>query len=409
MTRPRLSRRELLTGLVAGAGGVAVGVAGGAAVASAAGGSQPPAAGDTSAAITGSDTVAFHGVHQAGVATPAQAHAVFSAFSLRPDVDRDALGRLMRLLSDDAARLTQGRPALADTEPELALTPARLTVTFGFGPGLFTAAGLADQRPPSVRELPEFSIDRLEREWSGGDLLVHVGGDDPITVAHARRMLWKDTRAFATTRWVQVGFLPARGSQVPGTTPRNLMGQVDGTVNPIPDTDEFDRLVWSDGPPPWFAGGTVAVIRRIRMDLDTWDQVDRVGREATIGRRLSDGAPLTGSAEGDPVDLDAKDELGLPVIPDFAHVRRARGDATGPQILRRGYSYDAGTVADGTTDAGLVFVAYQADVDEQFVPMQRRLAELDLLNKWTTPIGSAVFAIPPGCPEGGWVGETLLG
>ncbi|MEV0131080.1 hypothetical protein AB0H83_21775 [Dactylosporangium sp. NPDC050688] len=26
-----------------------------------------------------------------------------------------------------------------------------------------------------------------------------------------------------------------------------------------------------------------------------------------------------------------------------------------------------------------------------------------------TPIGSAVFAIPPGCEPGGWVGRTLLG
>ncbi|SNQ49443.1 hypothetical protein FRACA_3300004 [Frankia canadensis] len=37
------------------------------------------------------------------------------------------------------------------------------------------------------------------------------------------------------------------------------------------------------------------------------------------------------------------------------------------------------------------------------------LAELDLLNEWVTPIGSAVFAIPPGCAAGGFVGETLLG
>ena len=58
--------------------------------------------------------------------------------------------------------------------------------------------------------------------------------------------------------------------------------------------------------------------------------------------------------------------------------------------------------------SGLIFAAFQADVDAQFVPMQQRLAELDLLNEWTIPIGSAVFAVPPGCAEGGFVGETLL-
>ncbi len=65
----------------------------------------------------------FHGPHQAGIATPPQAHAVFVGLDLLPGIDREALGRLMQLLTDDARRLTQGRPALADTEPELAHVP----------------------------------------------------------------------------------------------------------------------------------------------------------------------------------------------------------------------------------------------------------------------------------------------
>ena len=60
------------------------------------------------------------------------------------------------------------------------------------------------------------------------------------------------------------------------------------------------------------------------------------------------------------------------------------------------------------SDSGLIFVSYQADVDKQFTPIQRRLAEMDMLNQWTTPIGSAVFAIPPGCREGGFVGEGMF-
>lgn len=28
---------------------------------------------------------------------------------------------------------------------------------------------------------------------------------------------------------------------------------------------------------------------------------------------------------------------------------------------------------------------------------------------WITTIGSAVFAIPPGCGPGGWIGEQVLG
>ena len=83
--------------------------------------------------------------------------------------------------------------------------------------------------------------------------------------------------------------------------------------------------------------------------------------------------------------------------------------ATGPQFLRRGYNYDLGEDASGETDAGHVFTAYAADLATQFVPVQQALSDIDLLNQWTKPIGSAVFALPPGAPEGGWVGQTLLG
>ena len=31
-----------------------------------------------------------------------------------------------------------------------------------------------------------------------------------------------------------------------------------------------------------------------------------------------------------------------------------------------------------------------------------------MLNTWTVPIGSAVFAIPPGCEEGGFIGDGLF-
>lgn len=58
------------------------------------------------AIAVGSESVAFHGPQQAGIATfPAQAHARFLALDLKPGTNRDDLRRLMRLLSDDAARM----------------------------------------------------------------------------------------------------------------------------------------------------------------------------------------------------------------------------------------------------------------------------------------------------------------
>ncbi|MBW1639046.1 Dyp-type peroxidase [Microbacterium resistens] len=357
-----------------------------------------------SAPVHGGDTVPFHGEHQAGIATPAQAHAVFLGLDLREGVDRAGLRGLMRTLSDDAARLTAGRGALADTEPELAASPARLTITFGFGPGFVARAG--GEAPSWLRPLPAFGVDRLRPELGDGDLLLQIAADDPLTVAHAARMLLKDARRFARVRWRQQGFRRAHGTEAPGTTMRNLFGQVDGTSNPRPGTADFERVVWiRDG---WLAGGTGAVIRRIRLDLEGWDRIDRAGREQSVGRRLSDGAPLTGNREHDEPDFEALTPVGFPVIPAFSHVRRARSDDPRERIFRRAYNDDVHPEGEEVSESALVFVSFQADVDAQFVPLQRRLDELDLLNTWTTPIGSAVFAIPPGCAEGGWIGETLL-
>ncbi|UNK70028.1 Dyp-type peroxidase [Microbacterium sp. H1-D42] len=399
VSRRAATRRQLLRGgVIAGAGAaVALGVDRALSPPSV----TAPAAPEP---LNGEGIVPFHGVHQAGIGTDAQAHGTFVALDLRPDVDRDGLRRMMRLLTDDAQRLTAGIPALADSEPELAHSPARLTVTFAFGPGFVARAG--GEAPPWLAPLPAFSIDALRAEWSDGDLLLQIAADDPLTVAHATRMLLKDTRTFATLRWTQHGFRRAHGTVAPGTTMRNLFGQVDGTANIRPGAEGFDAVVWNgDG---WLAGGTGVVIRRIRMDVDKWDEVDRDAREFAVGRTLDTGAPLTGKKEHDEPDFEATGPRGFPVIDDIAHIRRARSADPREQIFRRAYNYDVAPSGESVSESGLIFVAFQADVARQFTPMQERLAKADLLNIWTTPIGSAVFAVPPGCDEGGYIGETLL-
>jgi len=398
-----LSRRRFFTGGVVAVGGLAA-ASTGFAVARA----TEPDHSETDAA--GQATEPFFGTHQSGVSTGPQAVGTFIAFDLAADTDQQALRRLMLLWTEDARRLTQGTATLADTEPELAHVPARLTATVGFGPGVFAIAGLQQQRPTWLTPLPAFpTIDELEDAWSGGDLLLQLGGDDATTLSHAQRMMTKSARPFATVRWVQPGFTHSPGSVPPGTTPRNLMGQVDGTANPVPGSDQFDEVVWTTDDPAWLRGGTGMVLRRIRMELDEWDAMERPDKEAVIGRRLDNGAPLTGTVEEDKPDFDAVGPDGLSVIPDFAHIRNAHSDSTSMQFLRRPFSFDDGVLPDGRPDVGLLFVAYAADVSAQFVPIQQRLADSDLFNTWTTPIGSAVFAIPPGCQPGGYLGDTLLG
>ncbi|MCX5065835.1 Dyp-type peroxidase [Micromonospora lupini] len=403
-----VSRRGLLTGGALAAGGA---LAGGATIAATRtdGGGRPDAVGAdaTPVASAGGLVEPFHGTRQAGVATEPQAHASFVALTLRAGVDRTALSRMLRLLTDDAARLTQGTPALADTEAELGLLPARLTVTFGFGPGLYRAAGVDDRRPASVADLPSFRVDRLQPAWTGGDLLVQICADDAITVAHAQRVLMKDSRPFATVRWVQQGFRRSPGVEPGGHTQRNLFGQLDGTANPRPGAP-LDTALWVPDGPAWLRDSTTVVVRRISMNMETWDLLGRTDRELAIGRRLDTGAPLTGTAEHDAPDFAATGPDGLTVIPDFSHLTRAHVTDDRLRILRRPYNYDGAPTAQGHADSGLIFTSYQADIARQYLPIQRRLADQDLLNEWTTPIGSAVFAIPPGCRPGGWIGEQVL-
>jgi len=415
----RPDRRTFLRGGAAVLGGAALALGGRAAwdaspagpAGSGSGSAEPGSPGSTTVPVAadavGRAVVPLYGDRQAGVGTPPPAFASFIAFDLIAGTDRDALVRLMRIWTDDLSRLTAGRPGLGDTEPELAMVPASLTVTVGYGPGVFTAAGLEAERPSWLAPLPALGIDRLEQAWTGGDLLVQICADDDLTVAHAARVLARQARTFTTVRWVQRGFRRSPGTTAPGTSMRNLMGQVDGSRNLVVGTD--DALIWHDeDAPAWLVGGTSMVVRRIAMDLDTWDVLDRSGREATIGRRLSDGSPLTGTAELDQPDLDAVNDLGFGVIDTVAHIRRARSANTSERFLRRGYNYDDPPPAGKLSNSGLLFVTFQRDVITQFVPIARRLDEVDLLNTWTTPIGSAVFAVPGGCRQGEYLGQRLL-
>lgn len=398
----RLSRRGLLRGGAVVAAGAAATALPGAAHASA--GPTAPGGSDLAAAV-----VDCHGEHQAGIEAPPQAHASFVAFDLVEGADRSAVKRLLSLWSGDIARLTAGRAALADPVPELAAMPAGLTVTVGFGPGFFDAADLVEQRPSWLTPLPAFPGDALEPAWCGGDVLAQVCADDAITVSHAVAVLAGSAASIATVAWQQTGFQRGAGLAPPGSIGRNLMGFVDGIVNPRPGTEDFDRVVWSPGVPAWLAGGAGLVVRRIRLDLEGWSALSTREREQVFGRRASDGAPITGGAPTDAVDLRATDARGLSTVPVFSHVRLAAAAQEHERILRRPYNYDAGLLRDGSPDRGLIFAAYAADPSRQYVPIQQRLAAGDLLNKWSVAVGSAVFAVAPGFAADGRLGESLLG
>lgn len=347
----------------------------------------------------------FYGTYQAGILDDPQAHAVFLGVDLvTTDLDRtgrrERLRSILKLLTDDAARLTSGQGVLADTEPEMAGLAANLTITVGLGRSMIT---LIDEAVSveNLGPLPGFTIDQLREEYGQSDLILQFCAEDPTVLAHAVRAVRKNLRAITTTKFEQHGFTHAAGSQPPGSPFRNLFGQVDGVANPSGENRKIAVFGFEPGE-TWFPQATTLVLRRIAMDLDGWDEVDRPGRDFALGRRQSDGSPLSGSDVLDPVDLSAVNELGLPKISAHAHVARAMPTSGSEVLWRRGYSY-----LDGSS-AGLLFASYQRDVAESFIPVQSRLAQLDALNAWTTPVGSAVYGILPGISRGMYLGQQLF-
>lgn len=346
-------------------------------------------------------TVAFDGVHQAGIATAPQAQLALVAFTVRAGVDREGVQRLLRLWTEDARRLCAGKAPLGALDSELAAHPANLTITCGFGPRLFDLIGATDARPEWLAPLPAFTRDQLNPDFGEADLVLQICSDDATAVAYAMRHMVRAGQDYVAVRWVQQGFLDIDPANQ-GETPRNLFGLKDGTVNPQFES-AYDDIVWINEGPGWLLGGSAMVVRRIAMNLDTWDMLDRRSREEAFGRKLESGAPLTGEEERDAADFDALDANGLPVIDPNSHMARARPPAEDPNqaIRRRAYNYNLPPVpgSEQLSNAGLVFICYQKNPLNQFVPIQQRLDQADRINQWTTHIGSAVFACPPGTKD----------
>ena len=396
-----VSRRGFLTSSAAAAATAAAGLGVGAAAAT-------QVANDQAQTATAKRFLKFEGPHQVGIETPIQAVTNMVTFDLLPGTTLSDMQRWMFLLTDDIRRMANGEPVLADPAPELAIGAARFSAYVGFGPSMFRKLGIENRMPEGLIDLPAFSIDDLKDEFSGGDVLIHVAADDPVVLSHGVRNLVRDSLPFATVRWNQAGFSHTPGMVPEGVTHRNLMGQVDGTANPALDSDDFDEVVWIKDGPQWIQGGTLLVFRRIAMQLDTWDQLSSVGKGEVIGRTLKEGAPLTGSKESDLPDFEARSAAGLKVIPEFAHIRRASDSGKGERIFRRPFSYEMPISKAGSMDVGLLWCAYQRNIEKQYLPMQLRLAELDLLNRWTLPIGSATFAIPRGVTGDEVIAEGLF-
>ncbi|WP_093183274.1 iron uptake transporter deferrochelatase/peroxidase subunit [Sanguibacter gelidistatuariae] len=435
-----VSRRSLLG--LAGAGVAALGI--GAAGGFAAGRSTAPATSPVA------DVYPFTGPHQAGITTPAQDRLHFATFDLITD-SREAVVALLKAWTVAAERMTQGLPAGEfepgagpydappdDTGEAEGLNASGLTITFGFGPSLFTDSdgadryGLAARRPALLADLPHFPADALEDARCGGDLAIQACADDPQVAVHAIRNLARIAFGTASVRWSQLGYGRTSSTSTAQTTPRNLFGFKDGTANiKSEETDAVTSQVWVSADDSaaddaagdratdssWLTGGSYLVARRIRMTIETWDRSSLREQETVVGRTKHTGAPLSGGTELTEPNFAKAGRGDLPLIDPTSHVALAHPtNNNGARMLRRGYNYTDGSDGLGRLDAGLFFIAFVRNPATQYIPMQNTLARDDLMSEYLRHTGSGLWAVPPGIPagaplggaDGAYVGQGLF-
>jgi deferrochelatase/peroxidase EfeB len=370
---------------------------------------QPAAAADAPAAVP------FHGTHQAGVTTAPQLRA--ATLSLDVEVtSRNELVELLRTITSRARFLTEGGtppdPGISAPPTDSGVLgpvvpPDRLSVTLGVGASLFDQRfGLAARKPSGLTTMPTFDDDHLVASQCHGDLSLQVCAENVDTVGHAVRDIARATRGAVSVKWRVDGF---KSPPRPAGTPRNLLGFKDGTSNlDAADGALMDKMVWVPGT-TWEAGGSYQVIRTIRMLVEFWDRIGITEQENLIGRRRDTGAPMDGNAELDKPNF-AADPLGA-ATPLTSHIRLAnprKPQTDASRILRRPYNYDRGMDPVGDLDMGLLFISYQASLQQQFEAVQKRLAGEPLVD-YIQPTGGGYFLVLPGVRDtNDFLGRSLL-
>jgi deferrochelatase/peroxidase EfeB len=415
-----VNRRGFLKGSVAGGVGVGVGLTAGGASAR-----EPSATQQARNALANelATRIPFDATHQAGIVTPPQDQMTMLALdSIAPDAVQ--LLEALQAITTEARRLTQGDPVgiieVDDPAPDSGIlggydSPDALTVTVAFGASLFDDRyGLARLRPRRLVEMPNFPNDHIDPSRSGGDVLVQICANHRDTVVHTAREILRAIAGKLVVRWTLDGFTSAQRGPTPRSSKRNLFAFRDGTANPdIADASLMNRLIWipptpASGEPAWTSGGTYQVVRTIRMHVEFWDRVGLLEQEQMIGRYRVNGAPLGGSYEFEDPDYPS-DPRGRRIKLD-AHIRLAnpRTPATADErILRRGFNYHRGIDEAGDLDQGLLFIAFNQDIDRQFATIQTRLVPEPMVD-YITPVGGGYFFAPPGArgaPD--WVGSGL--
>jgi deferrochelatase/peroxidase EfeB len=417
-------RRRWLIGAGVGTAGLVAGAAACPVHAYANAGGSGPQVANAPESDTLDQSIPFYGQYQPGIVTPRPAAGLVVAFDILARTTSD-LERLFRLLTERTAFLMKGGTP-PDLDPRFppsdsgilgpVVPPDNLTITTSVGASLFDDRfGLARSRPKRLQRMVKFPNDALERDLCHGDLVMQFCSNTPDTNIHALRDIVRNTPDLLMVRWKQEGSVPVRAPNphMPKESARNYLGFRDGSANPdSSDAPLMDRIVWvqPDGDEPeWAAHGSYQAVRIIRNFVERWDRTPLQEQETIIGRMKATGAPFDGKIEADVPAYD-QDPAGK-VTPMTAHIRLAnpRTPASDANlILRRPFNYSNGVTKSGQLDMGLLFIAYQADLEKGFIHVQT-LLNGEPLEEYIKPVGGGYFFALPGVKdESDYLARTLL-
>lgn len=419
---PRTDRRNLLKTL--GAGAVGVFAASGAKA-------QTPAPHSVQEAPLGhadsaAQRVAFHGPHQAGITTPRPASGLVASFDIVVS-SLDEFEQMLRRLTERARFLTQGGP-VPQRDPKLPpadsgllgpdIPPDAQTITLALGDSVFQRFDwLTPLRPARLQRMVQFPNDALEPGICHGDMTLQFCANLQDTNMHAMRDIVKNLSEFLVVRWMYEGSVPPVPPAPDGSTPsaRNFLGFRDGSANPdSTDAPLMDQVVWISAAdePEWTRGGTYQAVRIIRNFVERWDRTPLREQELIFGRRKISGAPLDAPQDATEQALpDYKADTDGQLTPMDAHIRLANPrtpDSARNLMLRRPFNYSRGVTKSGQLDQGLLFISYQADLQQGFIDVQNRLNG-EPLEEYIKPVGGGYFFALPGVrDDADYLGSSLI-
>lgn len=375
------------------------------------------------------DHVPPFGRHQAGIVTPRPAHGMVASFHVLADTPQD-LERLFRRLTERIVFLTRGGevprldPKLPPADSGLlgpVIEPQALTITVALGADLFDRRDwLAPHRPAQLVRMPKFPNDAPDASILHGELALQICANTQDATIHALRDIIKSIPDQLLLAWKQEGSVPVIPPQPDGVieNARNFLGFRDGSANPdAADEALMERVVWvgPDDPaePGWSHGGSYMAVRIIRNFVERWDRAPLAEQERIFGRAKDSGAPLDHphGTEMDVPDFAADPEGNRTALDSHIRMANPRTPQSGQNlILRRPFNYSNGVTKSGQLDQGLLFIAWQANLERGFVAVQNRLNG-EPLEEYIKPVGGGFFFALPGFSDASddYLGRQLIG